>query len=181
MKKKIIYIVGIIILLLVIATIFILLNNNKKEIGTTNTTSTGGIENEFNIPETTGDIKTLYIVHDFWSGTRDENNYNKKIEKYDIEKGKNYKIDEHSVSGFKLNEETNEYEEYEAVEARIEFVITDVTSNSITIATTTPWSDSEGGIDLLTKKMNFTVSREKELKLTSPTTDGGDIYYFYVR
>ena len=82
---------------------------------------------------------------------------------------------------FTRNKATNESEKNEFVEPTIEFVITDVTSDSITIATTHPWSDSETGINLNTQKVNFTVSREKELKLTSPTMDAGDIFYFYVR
>ena len=80
MKKKVFYIIGIVVLLLVIGMTFILLKINKKE------TDIGDRDfvKMFNIPDTTGDIKTLYIVKGSWSGTKDGNNDNKNIEQYDI-------------------------------------------------------------------------------------------------
>lgn len=95
-------------------------------------------------------------------------------------------IKESSWSGwsedYKPEEKTNEYEielgkEYVIGGGTLTFKIEKINKNSIEIVTTNPFSSGEGGIDLSTKETKFIVSKDEELKLTTPSMDEGEIYY----
>ena len=61
------------------------------------------------------------------------------------------------------------------------FTIEKINKDSITIKTTKSFSDYNDGIDLMSKKTEFTVKEGETLKLTTPTTDAGNIYYFTLK
>ena len=95
-------------------------------------------------------------------------------------------IKESSWSGwskdYKPNEVTNKYDvvlnkEYSINNGKFTFVIKEVENDHVVIKTNQYFSDNETGVNLNTDKMEFTVNFEKETKLTTPTTDAGDIYY----
>ena len=58
----------------------------------------------------------------------------------------------------------------------LSFEITEIGENSITIHTAEPFSDSETGINLSTKKRDFTIKMGESIELTTPSMDAGDIY-----
>ena len=95
-------------------------------------------------------------------------------------------IKESSWSGwsedYKPEEVTNEYDvvlgkEYKTNSGKFVFKIKEIKKNSIIIETQDVFSDNEDGIDLNSKKKEFEVTFDKEIKLTTPTMDEGDIYY----
>ncbi len=95
-------------------------------------------------------------------------------------------IKESSWSGwsedYKPEEVTNEYDvvlgkEYKTNSGKFVFKIKKIEKNCIIIVTQDVFSDNEDGIDLNSKKKEFKVSFDKEIKLTTPTMDAGDIYY----
>ena len=58
------------------------------------------------------------------------------------------------------------------------FTITEINKDSIVIETTEPFSEGEEGINLKSKQKEFTIKKGQKIKLTTPTTDAGGIYYF---
>ena len=79
-----------------------------------------------------------------------------KATEYDVVKGKEYTINDYS---FKVT-------------------ILDVKKDRIVIKTSQPLLGSANGVDLNSTKTEFDVYLNKELKLTTPTLDAGEIYYF---
>ena len=99
-------------------------------------------------------------------------------------------IKESSWSGwsenYKPEETTNDYDvfldrEYSIDSGGLTFVIKEINKDNIVIETTEPFSDKEEGIDLFTKKTEFTIYLDKEIELTTPTMDAGDIYYLKLK
>lgn len=101
-------------------------------------------------------------------------------------------IKESSWSGwtpnYKPEEVTKEYDvvlnkEYVVNDGALglTFTIEKINKDSITIKTTKSFSDYNDGIDLMSKKTEFTVKEGETLKLTTPTTDAGNIYYFTLK
>ena len=103
-------------------------------------------------------------------------------------KESNYKlqIKESSWSGWSEDytpkEVTNDYDivldkEYTVDSGNFIFKITKINKDSIIIETKDAFSDQESGIDLNTNKKKFEVFSDKEITLTTPTMDAGNIYY----
>ncbi len=103
-------------------------------------------------------------------------------------KESNYKlqIKESSWSGWSEDytpkEVTNDYDivldkEYTVDSGNFIFKITKINKDSIIIETKDVFSDQESGIDLNTNKKKFEVFSDKEITLTTPTMDEGNIYY----
>lgn len=95
-------------------------------------------------------------------------------------------IKESSWSGwsedYKPKEVTNKYDivlekEYKINSDRFIFKIKKINSKSIIIETKDAFSDSKHGINLRTNKKEFEVFLDKEIALTTPTMDAGEIYY----
>jgi len=103
-------------------------------------------------------------------------------------KESNYKlqIKESSWSGWSEDytpkEVTNDYDivldkEYNVDSGNFIFKITKINKDSIIIETKDVFSDQESGIDLNTNKKKFEVFSDKEITLTTPTMDEGNIYH----
>ena len=97
----------------------------------------------------------LQIKESSWSGWSEDYKPEEVANEYDIVLGKEYKIDSD----------------------RFIFKIEKINRKSIIIETKDAFSDNEDGIDLNTKKKKFEVFLDKEIKLTTPTMDAGQIYY----
>ena len=96
------------------------------------------------------------------------------------------RIKESSWSGWTENyvprEVTNEYDvvlgkEYSINSDNFTFLIEKIDKDYIIIKTSQPFSDKEDGIDLSTKKTEFTINPNEEKRLETPTMDFGEIYY----
>ncbi len=91
-----------------------------------------------------------------WSGWVKNYTPEEKTTEYDVVKGKEYTINDYS---FKVT-------------------ILDVKKDRIVIKTSQPLLGSTNGVDLNSTKTEFELYLDKELKLTTPTLDAGEIYYF---
>ncbi len=100
---------------------------------------------------------TLKITQKSWSGWLEDYAEVENSYEFKIKKGKKYKVD-----------------------SELEFIIKNINKDSIVIETTYPFSDSENGIDLNTKKKEFTIKLGEEKILETPTMDAGFIYYLYL-
>lgn len=86
------------------------------------------------------------------------------------------------TEGYEPEERTDDYnvvlgKKYSINSGKFKFKITKINRKYIEIKTETPFSDKNDTVYLNSKKTKFKVYLEKELKLTTPTTDAGDIYY----
>ncbi len=101
------------------------------------------------------DKVVLQIRESSWSGW--DRNYKPKevTRKYNIILGKKY----YTKSG------------------RLQFVVKEINNDNIVIKTTSSFSDRKNGIDLTSNKKEFTVYYDEELRLITPTTDAGQIFY----
>ena len=95
-------------------------------------------------------------------------------------------IRESSWSGwdrnYKPKEVTKKYnivlnKKYYTESGRLQFVVKDINNDNIVIKTTSSFSDSKKGINLSSNKKVFKVYYDEELKLVTPTTDAGEIFY----
>ncbi len=108
----------------------------------------------------------------------------KKENKFKLE------VTESSWSGwsenYKPEEKTYYYDivldkEYSSESGRFKFKVIEVNKDNIVVKTTEVYSDKEEGIDLNTKKTEFTIYLNKKTTLTTPTMDEGDIYYLTLK
>ena len=95
----------------------------------------------------------LVITESSWSGWEKDYKPKEKTTKHEILSNKKYVI------------------------GRLTFNITKINKDSIEIKTTDSFSSLDTGIDLGSTEKEFTVNAGKTLKLTTPTTDAGNIYY----
>ena len=95
-------------------------------------------------------------------------------------------IEESSWSGwdrdYKPKEVTRKYnivlnKKYYTKSGSLQFKVIKINEDNIIIKTTWPFSDNSKGINLNSNKTKFKVYYNKVLKLVTPTTDAGDIYY----
>jgi len=95
-------------------------------------------------------------------------------------------IKESSWSGwdrdYKPKEVTRKYnivlnKKYYTKSGSLQFKVIKINEDNIIIKTTWPFSDNSKGINLNSNKTKFKVYYNKVLKLVTPTTDAGDIYY----
>ncbi len=99
----------------------------------------------------------LEIKESSWSGWSEDYEPEETTKEYEIVLNKEYVVNPNSLG--------------------LTFTIKKINKDSIVIETTEPFSDSKEGIDLYTKKTEFTVKAGETLELTTPTMDSGDIYY----
>lgn len=63
----------------------------------------------------------------------------------------------------------------------LEVTVSRISKNSVKIKTNTPMSNSEESyVDLEASGTRFTISKDKPLRLVTPTLDAGDIYVFSI-
>lgn len=96
----------------------------------------------------------LQIKESSWSGWSEDYKPEEKTKEYEIELDKEYKINGGNLT----------------------FTITEINKDNIVIKTTEPFMEDDKG-SLTTKDREFTIYFEKDKKLTTPTTDQGNIYY----
>ena len=75
---------------------------------------------------------------------------------YDVELDKEYVVKEGSLG--------------------LTFTVTEINKDTIVIKTEDPFSASEKGVDLSSNKKEFTLEKDKKLRLETPTMDAGGIY-----
>lgn len=97
----------------------------------------------------------LEITESSWSGWSEDYKPEEVTKTYEIEKDKEYKIDNGGLI----------------------FTIKEINKDNIVIETKESYSDSKKGIDLRTEKKEFTISIDETTKLTTQTMDAGEIYY----
>ena len=61
------------------------------------------------------------------------------------------------------------------------FVIMELGENYIIIKTNYPMSEGDNGINLRSNETIFRIEKDKKVKLTTPSTDAGDIYIFELK
>ena len=115
----------------------------------------------------------LIIKQSSWSGWSKDFKP-KEIEKeYAINLNEKYVVKTTNVSYIKDGKMVEEEKEI------LSFNISEINDDSIKINTYQVFSDNEDGtINLRTDKKEFVVTTEKSLKLTTPTTDFGEIFIF---
>ena len=156
MKKQMIYVIVAIILIVIVSLLVIFINRKNEP----NNNPDNNINDENVIPETTGNISKIYILHHTWSGWNGGSVSKKELVEFEIKENETYKID-------------NSY--------ALEFNIVSKSDNSITIKTTRPFSSQSEGVNLNSNETTFTISRDTNVELTSLTMDAGWIYEIYVR
>ena len=113
----------------------------------------------------------LKIVGSSWSGWSKDYIPEKVEKEYDIELNKKYVIKTRKFSYKKDNEWVEEEREI------FSFNVIEINDSSIRIQTYQPFSDNDDNtVNLQSDKKEFIITNEKELKLTTPTMDAGDIF-----
>ena len=101
----------------------------------------------------------LTVKESSWSGWSENHEPQETTKEYEVKLGKKYTVNYDVLS----------------------FRIIRIKNDSIVIRTNEPFSEDETGINLNTSKRKFTIYLNKELILTTPTTDAGSIYYFNLK
>ena len=113
----------------------------------------------------------LKIVESSWSGWSKDYKPEEVEKEYDIELNKKYVIKTRKFSYKKDNEWVEEEREI------FSFNVIEINDSSIKIQTYQPFSDNDDNtVNLQSDKKEFIITNEKELKLTTPTMDAGDIF-----
>ena len=109
----------------------------------------------------------IKVISSNWSG--DSRNYTPKEEEtlYEIQLNKKYTV---KVCEFSDTEGNKQKEEI------FSFEITQIGDDYISIHCFQRFSDNEKGINLMSKKQDFTININKPIRLITPTMDSGDIF-----
>lgn len=111
----------------------------------------------------------LRIKQSSWSGWSKDYKPKEIENNYEIENNKKYIIQTREFSFKKDGEWVKEEREI------FSFEINEINTDSITIHSFQPFSDSENGVNLQSNKQDFTIKINEPLKLVTTTMDQGEI------
>ena len=118
-------------------------------------------------PQAINEKTRIKIISSSWSGSSKDYKPDETESYCEIELQKKCVIKTRQFS----NSEGDEWEE-----EILSFKITNINTDSIGIHTFQVFSEGEGGINLRSDKQDFTIKLNESLRLTTPTTDYGDIF-----